>query len=236
MALSSASPEMATGSERKLLELHQIAFAYPEGPPVLSTVSLSLGAGEVLGLSGANGSGKTTLFRCVTGLEKPQGEIFFLGKKIAAERDFLFLRQHVGFVLQNPDNQIVFPTVLEDVMFGPLNLGLSQKEAHDRAHHWLAKLGIEKYAPRIVSNLSGGEKKLTALAGILAMEPDLLLLDEPLNELDANARLRLLDALRENVAAKIIASHDNCIFRELGCQVARLEAGILSHFPAGTGF
>lgn len=227
MALSSHDNQSEGEAGTLLLELRNLSFAYPGGLPVLSEVNLRVRAGETLGLAGTNGSGKTTLFRCITRLETPGGEIIFQGKKISGEQDFFFLRSHVGFVLQNSDNQIVFPTVLEDVLFGPLNLGLPQNEAHELAHHWLGELGIGNYGGRIVSNLSGGEKKLVALAGILAMRPILLLLDEPLNELDENARKRLLDVLRKNAAAKIIASHEHSIFRELDCEVMRLEEGTL---------
>lgn len=229
MGLSTPDGKADSQESKNLLELRGLSFAYPGGNLVLSGVSLNMKPGEVLGLSGVNGSGKSTLFRCITGLEKASGEIIFLGKNIASEKDFSFARRHIGFVLQNSDNQIVFPTVLEDVMFGPMNLGLPQKEAHHRAHHWLTALGIGDYGQRIVSNLSGGEKKLVALAGILAMEPELILLDEPMNELDANARKRFMLLLAENPAAKIIASHETHIFSDLGCDVIRLESGILKN-------
>lgn len=212
-----------------MLELKGISFAYKHGSPILTGLDLSLKKNGRIGLSGPNGSGKTTLFRCITGLEdKVSGTIQFLSRIISKKKDFEFVRRHTGFVLQNAENQTVFPTVLEDVMFGPLNLGLNREKAHETAHYWLEKLKIEHLSSRIIASLSGGEKKLVALAGILAMRPQLLLLDEPWNELDANARERVCAILRSLDCAQIIASHEAAIFEVLNCPVYHLEAGKLT--------
>lgn len=221
-------PDKLVGEKNVLLYLENIHFGYKKDCPVLKGLRLILKENETYGLAGANGSGKSTLFRCITGLETVKtGRIIFLGRIIANLNDYNFVRAHTGYVLQNPDNQIVFPTVIEDVMFGPINQGYSRREADERAHCWLEKLGISKLGSRIVTSLSGGEKKLVALAGILSMEPELLLLDEPMNELDEVGRERLTDILYNMKCAKIIASHDNITFQELNCTVWQMKDGQL---------
>lgn len=213
-----------------LLKVCGLEFSYEKSKPILNGVSLELGATAAIGITGANGSGKTTFFRCLTGLEKTaNGHIEFCGKVLRGGEDYAEARRQIGFALQNADNQIIFPTVMEDVMFGPLNLGLDGEEADKRAHYWLERLGIGDFGGKITANLSGGEKKLVALAGILAMRPKLLLLDEPLNELDSDARKRLVTILNELECAKIVASHESGIFESLGCERLRLENGAL--FP-----
>ena len=193
-----------------LLEARQLSFAYADaGKAALCEVNFRLWPGERLGLYGPNGSGKTTLFRCLTGLERPQsGEILLYGKPMRTEKDFRILRRSVGYVLQNADDQLFFPTVLEDVAFGPLNLGLGPEAARARAEETLAGLGLEDCGQSLSDRLSGGEKTLVALAAVLAMRPEAMLLDEPTTGLDAEARQRIIVALKELSAARMVISHD----------------------------
>lgn len=178
--------------------------------PVLQDLDFSLNQGQQVGLFGPNGCGKTTFFRCITGLKKlDRGRISFLGQECAREADFVRLRQKVGFALQQADDQIFFPTVLEDVCFGPLNLGLNRKQAEEQAWKTLAGLGLESFAPRLVDQLSAGEKRLVALAGIMAMQPLALLLDEPTSGLDPDATARLTSVLQALPCARITVSHDH---------------------------
>lgn len=164
---------------------------------------------ERIGLIGPNGCGKTTLLHIIVGLLVPEkGQLLFKGEAIKTEKDFRELRKEVGFLFQNSDDQLFSPTVLEDVAFGPLNLGLSVDEAKQRSVETLNRLGLHGFEDRVTHMLSGGEKKLVALASILAMHPRLLLLDEPTNDLDPDTRERLIDILQHLGKPHIIISHD----------------------------
>ena len=195
-----------------IFSLEQVTVFFPNGTTnttILKDISLTLNKGQHIGLYAPNGSGKTTLLRTITGLHiHKTGRILFHGKEVQNEDDYLPVRQHVGFVLQEASDQIFFPTVLEDVIFGPLNLGLSSEEANERALDTLSALGIDNLAHRLCHQLSGGEKRLVALAGILAMQPEALLLDEPTTGLDAHARERLCSILQKLDTSQIIVSHD----------------------------
>ncbi|MBE0584343.1 MAG: ABC transporter ATP-binding protein [Desulfofustis sp.] len=192
-----------------LIELQAVSFAYPDGAPILDQVDLALAAHQRIGLIGANGSGKTTLFNLIMGLIKPTtGRICFRGLPVVTEDEFKNLRREVGLLFQDADDQLFSPTVLEDIAFGPLNLGASTDEARNRALHTLAELGLSHLEQRITHQLSGGEKKLVALATILVMKPVALLLDEPTNNLDPATRDRLIDILAGLDLAAIIISHD----------------------------
>ena len=195
-----------------IFSLKGISFGYDQCNrmrPVLHDVDFSLHPGQRIGLYGPNGSGKTTLFRCITGLARPQsGQVLFHGVPLNDEKDFHGLRCKVGFVLQHAEDQLFFPSVLEDVAFGPLNLGLSPEAARDRAHETLRNLGLDGFENRLTHRLSGGEKKLVSLAAVLAMRPEALLLDEPTNGLDNEARERIIDILQKLPTARITISHD----------------------------
>lgn len=217
-----------------LLKVAGLAFAWPSAPdaPVLRDVNIEIGAGESVGLIGDNGCGKTTLFRCLTGLSRAdRGEIWLDGQAIKTDKDFRALRRRVGYVLQNSDDQMIFPTVMEDLVFGPLNLGLDENSARARAEEALAATGMTAYADRITWRLSGGEKKLAALAAILALAPDLLLLDEPLNELDDKATARVAEIVKDSRRAKIVVSHDVGFLREVTAKILRLKDGRLIPEP-----
>ncbi|MBD5608116.1 MAG: ABC transporter ATP-binding protein [Desulfovibrio sp.] len=212
-----------------LLKLENLSCSYPGAPErlVLRDVNLEVRDGEKFGLVGSNGSGKTTLFRCVTGLSKSAGSIFLNSRRVETEKDFQYLRGVVGYVLQNSDDQLIFPTVMEDLVFGPLNLGLSPEEARARAEETLLALGLGDYGERISWNLSGGEKKLVAIASILVMRPRLILLDEPLNELDEKASARVRETISSLNRAAIVISHDMGFLEELGAKIVRLKDGRL---------
>lgn len=193
-----------------LLELRQVGYVYADGePPVFSAVDFSLVPGQRVGLFGPNGCGKTTLLSVMMGLlPASSGEIFHLGQPVRTEADFVLLRRSVGLLLQNADDQILFPTVLDDVAFGPLNLGLPPEEAAREARAALAFVGLADFEQRLTHRLSGGEKKLVTLAGVLAMRPKALLLDEPTSSLDPATRHRLIHILNDLDAAVLTVSHD----------------------------
>ncbi|MBU1174623.1 MAG: energy-coupling factor ABC transporter ATP-binding protein [Alphaproteobacteria bacterium] len=180
-----------------------------DGNAVLRGASLQLAAGERLAIVGPNGAGKTTLLRAIVGLERADaGDIVLFGKSCRDERDFRLARPRIGFLFQDSEDQLFCPSVVEDVMFGPLNTGSSAAEARARAEEALAALGISALAERISHRLSGGEKRLVCLAGLLAMQPDVLLLDEPTNGVDADNGRRLRSALDRFSGAMILVSHD----------------------------
>ena len=192
-----------------LFALEHLAFAYSGGRQVFEDMSFALRPDHKIGLYGPNGSGKTTFFRLVMGLAKPQaGRVVFHGRPMESEKDFRELRCKIGLVLQHAEDQLFCPTVLEDVAFGPLNLGLSEDEARSRAVATLERLGLGGFEYRLTHRLSGGEKKLVSLATVLAMEPEALLLDEPTNGLDPEARTRIVGVLKTLPTARIIISHD----------------------------
>lgn len=196
-------------NEQPLLELRNISYSYPgRNTPVLEKINLRI-RNERIGLIGPNGCGKTTLFQIIMGLLKAsEGEVLLEGALMANENDFRKLRRKLGLLFQNSDDQLFCPTVLEDVAFGPLNLGITPDEARKTSIHTLEYLGLKGFEERITHKLSGGEKKLVALATILSMHPKLLLLDEPSNNLDPTTRERLIDILRGLDQAHIIISHD----------------------------
>lgn len=192
-----------------LLELEDIHFAYPGQEPVLSGASLCLKAGERLSILGPNGAGKSTLLKIIMGLLIPtQGRIVAFGTHCRQERDFQDMRRRVGFVFQDPDDQLFCPTVAEDVAFGPLNLGKSKTEALAIVDSVLTRLNLLHLRDRVTHKLSGGEKRLVTLATVLAMEPEVLILDEPTNALDPENHTRLIDILTSLDQAILLVSHD----------------------------
>ncbi|WP_420004346.1 energy-coupling factor ABC transporter ATP-binding protein [Arenibacterium sp. LLYu02] len=192
-----------------LLELKDISFAYPGHAPVLAGASLRLAAGERISIVGPNGAGKSTLLKLAVGLLKPSaGEVIAFGRARATEKDFYEVRCRIGYVFQDPDDQLFCPTVAEDIAFGPLNLGKSRSEALAIVEEVLARIGCLHLRDRITHRLSGGEKRLVTLATVLAMEPDVLLLDEPTNALDPENEARLIEILQSLPQACILISHD----------------------------
>ena len=225
---SLAAPDFVPVLE-PVFELDQVSFAYPGERELLRKVSLTLRFNERVGLYGPNGSGKTTLFRLITGLARPTGgRVLFHGRPLAGEKDFWMLRCKVGLVLQHAEDQLFCPTVLEDVAFGPLNLGLGRAEARDRAVETLESLGLAGFEERLTHRLSGGEKKLVSLAAVLAMRPEALLLDEPTNGLDPDARERILTILKTQATARIIISHDWDFLAETSSRYLSIADGRLT--------
>ncbi|MGA0562800.1 energy-coupling factor ABC transporter ATP-binding protein [Ancylobacter sp. VNQ12] len=213
-----------------LVALEDVTVAR-DGVTVLHRVNLALGGGERLAIVGPNGAGKTTLLRTLVGLERAsEGQVRLFGTPCGGEREFRALRPRIGFLFQDSDDQLFCPTVIEDVAFGPLNLGCTQAEAFRRAEEVLAMLGIGALAPRISHRLSGGEKRLVCLAGLLAMKPDVLLLDEPTNGVDTENGRRLRAALRAFPGAMLLVSHDDGFIAELATRAMVIEDGRL--FPA----
>ncbi len=194
-----------------LIEVYNLNFTYPgAAKPVFQDFNFQLLPGKHLGLVGPNGSGKTTLLHLIMGLLRPQsGKLRIFGQDIKKEKDFLVIRQKVGLLFQHADDQLFCPTVLEDVAFGPLNQGKSPAEAVQIARDTMARLGLDGFEDRVTYKLSGGEKKLVSLATVLAMQPQLLLLDEPTTGLDETTRRRLIHILQDLDISYLIVSHEH---------------------------
>ncbi|MEB3342729.1 ABC transporter ATP-binding protein [Okeania sp.] len=186
-----------------------LLFQYAQNEPILDNLSLIIKPGERVALLGPTGTGKSTFMETLVGLKKPlSGEVWIQGI-LLQEKTLSEVRRQIGFCFQNPDDQLFMPTILEDITFGPLNYGLSPENATEIAENLLVRFGLEKYANRSVYELSGGQKKLAALAAVLALKPDILILDEPTNGLDPLWRRNLAEIiLRLPVKIILIASHD----------------------------
>ena len=190
-----------------MIELQGVSFAYEKDRPALRGVSFAIGDGEAVGLIGANGAGKSTLMKAMLGLVQAEGSIRVDGVRVE-KATLAEIRRRLGFVLQDSDDQMFMPTVYEDMMFGPLNYGLSREQAEARVDAALNRLGLVELKHRHNHRLSGGEKRMAAIATILAMEPAAVLMDEPTSALDPCNRRRVIDILRSLPQAKLIASHD----------------------------
>lgn len=191
------------------IRVADLTFAYPNGPTVLDALHFEVVAGERVGLVGPNGAGKTTLFLCLSGiLPAPRGRVLLAGLDPADPGQRRQLPARVGIVFQNSDDQIFNTTVFDDVAFGPLNIGLSADEVRARVAEALDRVGLKGLEQRVPFHLSGGEKRRVALAGILAMRPDILLMDEPSMHLDPRGRRELIRLINDLAVTQVIASHD----------------------------
>ena len=209
-----------------LINIEQISFKFPGGPPVLNGLDFKLYRGNRVGLIAPNGSGKTTLLHLIMGLLKPSsGRIEIFGKPARDEKDFTDARRRIGLLFQDADDQLFSPTVLEDVAFGPLNLGKSKNEAIQIAQKTLAFLGLDGFEDRITFKLSGGEKRLVSLATGLAMEPEVLLLDEPITGLDRTTQAKLTEILAGIGLSYILISHDFDFLAETAEGIYTMEDG-----------
>jgi cobalt/nickel transport system ATP-binding protein len=196
-----------------LLEARNVRYRYPHGMEAIRGISFHVRRGEKVALVGPNGAGKSTLLLMFNGMLRPDsGTLLFDNRPIRYDRESLReLRRRVGFVFQNPDRQIIAPTVWQDVAFGPVNLGLSGEEVRTLVDEALRNVGLEGFGRRPPHQLSSGEKKRVAIAGVLAMDPDLLVLDEPTSNLDPAGSediMELLEELRANGKTILISTHD----------------------------
>jgi cobalt/nickel transport system ATP-binding protein len=205
-----------------------LTFAYPGGGTVLDQVAFIVRPGETVGLVGPNGAGKTTLFLCLAGvLPIEAGHVLLAGLDPGVRADRARLPAHVGIVFQNSDDQLFSTTVGDDVAFGPLNLGLAGEEVRRRVAEALARVGLSGLEARAPHHLSGGEKRRAALAGVLAMRPEILLLDEPSMFLDPRGRRELFTLLRSLGGTQMIGSHDLDMILDLCGRVLVLDGGKL---------
>ena len=196
-----------------MLEVKNIKYSYTKDYQALKGVSLKVEKGEMVALLGKNGAGKSTLFLHLNGIYEPdEGQVFIDGEELKYDKKSLLkFRQKVGIVFQNPDDQIFAPTVEEDVAFGPLNLKLPMEEVQKRVTESLARVGMSGFEKKAPHHLSGGQKKRVAIAGILAMKPEIMVLDEPTAGLDpqgVRGLSKLLKELNEEGITIIISTHE----------------------------
>ncbi len=236
MPVSHPQDHPSVGLDRQLqndqaIHIHDLHFAYPDGRVALQRISLDVSPGEKVALVGPNGAGKSTLLLHLNGILQGQGELLVTG--LAVTKDNLpLIRARVGLVFQNPDDQLFSPTVFEDVAFGPLHMGLDEKEVHRRVNEALTQVGMQRYASRLSYHLSMGEKKRIAIATVLSMHPHILALDEPAAGLDPRARRELINLLKELPQTMLIATHDMLLVRDLCARMVLMdEGGIVAQGP-----
>lgn len=213
--------------KKPIIRLRNISFNYND-KEVLKNVNLEVHEGDRLGLIGPNGSGKTTLLYIIMGLLRPDsGTVEIFGKIREKDKDFIEVRQNIGLLFQDSDSQLFCPTVKEDIAFGPLNLGKTKEEALKIVSETCEILGLKEFEERPPHKLSFGEKRLVALATVMAMKPVCYLLDEPSAGLDEKTNQRLLNHLKKNVNTYFIVSHDREFIKKTTDKVYLLMNGMI---------
>jgi len=190
------------------LKVRNLHFSYPDGHEAIKDISFTIYPGESVGIIGENGSGKSTLLLLITGVLFPDKGEVIVGDVSVTKKSLAMIRQRLGMVFQDSDDQLFMTTVFDDVAFGPRNYNLDEKEVKARVDEALDMVGIPHLKDRAPFKLSGGEKRAAAIAGVLSMKPDMLNMDEPTSGLDPKSRRRLINTLKGFSHTKIITSHD----------------------------
>lgn len=209
-----------------IIQIKRLSYTYPDGTPGLRDISTRINRLEAVALVGPNGAGKSTLLLHLNGILKGHSEILVCGKRIE-DKNLHEIRKMVGMVFQDPEDQLFSLTVHDDVAFGPLNLGHNQEEVRARVNAALSEVGMSEYAGRSPHHLSIGEKKRIAIATVLALDPQILVLDEPTSSLDPAGKWSLIDLIRNLAITKVIASHDLEFIRQVCQRVIILDKGEL---------
>jgi cobalt/nickel transport system ATP-binding protein len=207
------------------LETRFLHYTYPDGYEAVKCISFSIHHGEAVGIIGANGAGKSTLLMLLMGVLFPsQGEVL-VGDVHVTKKTLPMIRQRLGMVFQDPDDQLFMTTVYDDVAFGPRNYRLDEKEVESRVMHALEMVGIAHLKGRAPFKLSGGEKRAASIASVLSMQPDILIMDEPTAALDPKSRRRVMNLLKDFEHTKIITSHDLDMISEVCKRVIVIKDG-----------
>ena len=216
----------------KMIEFQNVSFSYDGEGPVVENLSFTIQDGESVGLIGANGAGKSTIMKLLLGLLSGRGQIL-VDELPVNKQNLPAIRQKIGFVLQDSDNQMFMPTVYEDMIFGPRNYGLSKEETERRVDAVLNRLGLVELKHRYNHKISGGEKRMAAIATILTMEPETILMDEPSTALDPVNRRTVINTINTLPQTKLIASHDLDMILDTCQRVILLSRGkIVADGPA----
>ncbi|MFH0935422.1 MAG: ABC transporter ATP-binding protein [Candidatus Omnitrophota bacterium] len=210
--------------KRLVIEIKNLNYAYPDGTNALSDINLDIYEGESVGIIGPNGAGKSTLLLHLNGILKGQGSIKILGRDINND-NLSFIRNKVGLVFQDPDNQLFMPTVFDDVAFGPLNMGLAKPEVEAAVTRALKEVDMLSSMGRLSHHLSFGEKKRVSIATVLSMQSEILALDEPSSNLDLRHRRQLIELLKGFEHTKVFATHDLGLVSQLCLRVILLYQG-----------
>lgn len=206
------------------VDVDNLYFRYPDGREALRGVTLHISPNTKMALVGPNGAGKSTLMLHLNGILQGEGSVSVAGMEVT-EANLPYVRAAVGMVFQNPDDQLFSLTVFDDVAFGPLHMGLPEAEVRQRVSAALAAVGMEAYVDRSSHHLSVGEKKRIAIATVLSMQPEILVLDEPSAGLDPRARRMLINLLKELEMTMLISTHDLALVAELGDKTAVMDNG-----------
>ncbi len=208
----------------KAIEVENLSYIYPDGTKGLDDINFSVEKGETFSIIGPNGAGKTTLLLAICGIIPAKGTVKIFGEQLT-KRNIKELRRNLGFVFQDPDDQLFMPTVYEDIAFGPINLGLSEEEVPQVVKDALLNVGLVDFEKRVSHHLSFGEKKRISLATVLAMRTKILLLDEPTSNLDPRTRREFIKLLQDIKCTKVIVGHDLAMIKELSHRSLLLNEG-----------
>jgi cobalt/nickel transport system ATP-binding protein len=208
----------------EIITVENLSFSYPDGQQALTDVNLTIYQGGSVALMGPNGAGKSTLVLHFNGILRSNGTVKLLGKPLD-DKNLRWARSKVGLVFQEPDDQLFSPTVFDDVAFGPINMGYSEAEVHQAVKRALDLVGMAGYEKRSPHHLSVGEKKRIAIATVLSMSPEILIIDEPSSNLDPRGKWSLIDVLNSLPGTKVIVSHDLELVKALCHRVVIIDQG-----------
>ncbi len=209
---------------RELITVENLSFSYPDGQQALIDVNLGIYEGDSVAVVGPNGAGKSTLILHFNGILRSNGHVKLMGRPVDDD-NLKWVRNRVGLVFQNPDDQLFSPTVFDDVAFGPMNMGYSRFEVEQAVKRALGLVGMSGFEKRSPHHLSVGEKRRVAMATVLSMAPEVLVIDEPTSNLDPRGKRDLVDVLKGLSITKILISHDLEMVRELCPRMVIIDRG-----------